>query len=112
MPPLELTISPLGVGDQAQMPNNPSQPRRVQPQGRLHQHRFGLHGEVVGELLSTVGQHPGMGHTELPAKQRIRRHRQGPRSTARAVRTKLAATPAPRRNLVRSQAGVEPISWP
>ena len=56
-----LALGTLGVGGQAQMAHDPPQPGRVQPPGRLHQHRFGLGGQVVGQLLGAVGQHLGMG---------------------------------------------------
>ena len=69
MPPLEFTISAVWVGGQAQMGDDPPQPRRIQPPGRLHQHRFGLGGDRVGEVLGAMGQHPGMGHAEFPADQ-------------------------------------------
>jgi hypothetical protein len=35
----------------------------------------------------------------------------GPQNRARAVRTELAAAPAPSRRRVRSQAAVDPVAW-
>ena len=55
-----VTIRALGVGDLDQMPRQPPQPIRVQPPGRLDQHRFGLGGDLVGQALGAVGDHPGM----------------------------------------------------
>ena len=59
--PLGLGVGALGVGDQPQMGDDPAQPGRVQPPGRLHQDRFGLGGEVVGQVVGAVGQHLGVG---------------------------------------------------
>ena len=61
MAPLSLGLGALGVDSRAQMGDDPAQPGRVQPPGRRHQHRLGLGGEVVGQVLGAVGQHLGVG---------------------------------------------------
>jgi len=62
----------VGVGDQPEMPQNPSQPGWVQPTSRFDQDRFGLDGDPVGEVLSAVGHHRGVGDRQLPVRQRGR----------------------------------------
>ena len=59
--PLGLGVGALGVDSRAQMGDDPAQPGRVKPPSRGQQGRFGLGGEVVGQLLGAVGQHLGMG---------------------------------------------------
>ena len=56
------------VSDQTQMAQDPPQPRRIQPSGRLHQHRLGRHRHLLGQLLGAMSQHPSMGHRELPTR--------------------------------------------
>ena len=92
------------------MAQDPPQPGRVQPPGRLHQHRLGLGGQVVGELLGAVGQHLGMGRRELPVGQGLGGRGQGateqgpggphragwprPHPSAAGSRSQLAVEPA------------------
>ena len=45
----------------------PAAPRRVQPPRRLHQHRFRLGGQVVGELWVPWANTCGMGHESSPS---------------------------------------------
>ena len=59
-----------------------------------HQHRLGLGGEVLGEGLGAVGEHPGMGGNS-PLVRVWAVAANGPRNRARAVRTALLAAPAP-----------------
>jgi hypothetical protein len=94
------------------MTKDPPQPRRIQPTRRLHQHRFGLDGDLLGELLGAGGEHPGMSRRELAAGEGGGGGGQGPPNSARAVRTELAAAPAPSRSRLRSQPAVEVPSWP
>jgi hypothetical protein len=63
------------------MADDLSQPGWVQPPGRLHQHRFGLHSDVVGELLGAGGQDAGVGGRQLPVGQRPGRLGQRGRGT-------------------------------
>ena len=51
------------------MAQDRSQPGRVQPPGRLHQHRFGLHGDVIREVVGAVGQDRGMGRGDVAGGQ-------------------------------------------
>jgi hypothetical protein len=51
------------------MGDDPAQPRRVQPPGRLHQHRFGLGGQMVGQIVGAGGQHLGVGRGDVPGGQ-------------------------------------------
>ena len=51
------------------MTDDPPQPGRVQPPGRLHQHRLGLGREVIRQVLGVVGQHLGMGRRDGPLDQ-------------------------------------------
>ena len=53
-------VDAVGVGELAQIPHGLAEPRWVQPGGRLDQDRFGVGGEVVGEVAGALGQHPGM----------------------------------------------------
>ncbi len=55
----------VGVGDLEQVPHDPPQPAWVQLSGRLDQHRFRFHGDVVGQVLGAGGDHLGMGDREL-----------------------------------------------
>jgi hypothetical protein len=48
------------------MRDSPSQPRWVQPAGGLRQDRFGLGGNMIGEVVGAVGEHAGVGRGELP----------------------------------------------
>ena len=107
--PLGLALGTLGVSGRQEMAHDPPQPGRVQPPGRRHQHRFGLGGQVVGELLGAVSQHLGMGERQLPVDQRLGGlrsggHRTGPGRSAPA----MAAAPAPIRSRARSHPAVEP----
>jgi hypothetical protein len=77
MAPLPLRLGTVGVGDQLEVAKDPPQPRRIQPSGRRQQDRFGLDGEVVGEGLGAVGQHPSMGDREIPTGQGSSRGGQG-----------------------------------
>ena len=61
MAPLLKLVGTLGVGDLLQMPQDPAQPGRVQPGGRLQEHRLGLGGDLGGQLLGAVGEHLGVG---------------------------------------------------
>ena len=67
----------VGVGDQLEMAQDLSQPGRVQPPGRLHQHRFGLGGDVIREVVGADREHAGMGHRELPGGQGLSGRGQG-----------------------------------
>jgi hypothetical protein len=49
--PLTVVIGAVGVGDLLEVAQDPPQPGRVQPTGGLQQPRFGLHREVVGEVV-------------------------------------------------------------
>ena len=66
--PVVLTV---GVGHRHQMANGPPQPGRVQPPGRLDQHRFGLGSGLGGQVVGALGQHAGVGGRELPSAQRL-----------------------------------------
>ena len=101
-------VAAVGVGDQPQMPQDPPQPGWVQPTGGLHQHGFGLGGDVVGQVVGALGQHPGVGSRDVPSVTAWAVAVRGPRNRARAVRTALLAAAAPRRSRPRSQAAVEP----
>jgi hypothetical protein len=59
----------VGVGDSAKVGDHPSQAWRIQAAGRLQQDRFGLDGDVGGEVLGARGQHAGMGGRQLPIGQ-------------------------------------------
>ena len=61
MAPLLKLPGTLGIGDQPQMPQDPPQPRRVQPPRRLDQDGFGFGGDLGGQLLGAVGEHLGVG---------------------------------------------------
>jgi hypothetical protein len=67
--PLGPGLGGVGVGDEAQVGDDPSQARRVEAAGGLQQHRFGLDRRVGGEVLGAVGQHGGVGHGELAVGQ-------------------------------------------
>ena len=54
-------LGPAGVGDLDQVLDHLAQPGRIQAPGRLEQDRFGVGGEVVGELAGAVDQDPSMG---------------------------------------------------
>jgi hypothetical protein len=64
--PLDPVLGGVGVGDQPQMGDGPPQPWRVQAPGRVHQDRFGVGGDMVGEVVGAGGEHLGVGHRELP----------------------------------------------
>ena len=107
------SVGAVGVGHQPQMGDRPPQPGRVQTAGRFQQDWFGLGGEVVGEILGAGGQHLGVRRGDGPRRPRPGRSAvRGPRYRARAVRTMLAAVPAPMRSRRRSQAAVEPAWTP
>ena len=120
MPQLGVAISGLRVGDQAQKPQDPPQPRRIQPTGRRHQHRLGLHSHLLGEVLGAMSQHPGMSHRELPTKQRIRGDRQrttehgpgGPHEAGRGTGPQPQPGPQPGRRRADLLALVSPGSAP
>jgi hypothetical protein len=61
----------VGVDHLPQLGHRSAQPGWVQPPGRRHQHRFGLSGDVVGQVLGAGGQHAGMGRRELALDQRL-----------------------------------------
>ena len=108
MAPLGLVVGALGIGNQPQVAQGPPQPRRIQPPGGgLQQHRLGLRRSAIGEVVGAMGQHRGVGDRELPGAQRLGGPGQGPRNSERAVRTALAAAPAPMRSRPRSQLAVE-----
>ena len=67
----------LGVGDQLEVADDPPEPARIQPAGRLDQDRFGLDRDLVGELVSAGGQDAGMGGGELAVGQGLAGGRQG-----------------------------------
>ena len=69
MPQLAVAVGGGRVGDKTKMSDDPPQPGRVQPTGRLHQHRLRRHSHIVGEVLGAMSQHPSMGHSELPSDQ-------------------------------------------
>ena len=66
MTPLPITISAIRVSDLEQMAQEPPQPSWVQPTGRLHQDRFGLDGDVVGQRMGAGGDHLGMRDRDRP----------------------------------------------
>ena len=87
MAPLGLALGTLGVGGRQEMAQDPPQPGRVQPPRRLHQHRFGLGGQVVGQLAGCRGPAPGHGpprapHQPRPGRSRSKGHRTGPGRSA------------------------------
>jgi hypothetical protein len=67
--PLGLGVGAVGIGDQPQMGHGLAQPRRVQPPRGVQQHRFGLGGGVVGQVVGAVGQHLGMRQGDSPVGQ-------------------------------------------
>jgi len=67
----------VGVGDLAQISHGLAELGWVEAAGRLDQDRFGVGGEVVGELAGALGQHPGMSRGDLAAGQRLSGRRQG-----------------------------------
>jgi hypothetical protein len=54
-------LSPFRIGDLDQIPDRLAQQRRIQPGGRLEQHRFGVGRDLVGEVTGALGEDPGMG---------------------------------------------------
>ena len=77
MAPLGLAVGGVGVGDQPQMAQDSSQPGWVEAAGRLHQDRFGLGGDLGGEVVGADREHAGMSHRQLPVGQRGGRLGQG-----------------------------------
>jgi len=77
MAPLGAVALALWVGHQPQMPQEPPQPGWVQPPGGIHQHGFGLGGDVEGEVLGAGGQHGGVGSREVPVGHGLGRRSQG-----------------------------------
>jgi hypothetical protein len=61
MAPLNFAVGALGVDGLLEMAQDPPQPRRIQPTGCLQQHRLRLHSDMVGKLVSAMGQRAGMG---------------------------------------------------
>jgi hypothetical protein len=59
------------------MAQDSSQPGRVQAAGRLHQDRFGLGGDLGGQVVGADREHAGMRHRQLPGGQRGGRLGQG-----------------------------------
>jgi hypothetical protein len=59
----------VGVGDLAQISHGLAELGWVEAAGRVDQDRFGVGGEVVGELAGALGQHPGMGRGDLALGQ-------------------------------------------
>jgi hypothetical protein len=112
MTPLGLLPGPLGIGDQPQVAHDAPQPGRVQPPGRLQRDRFGLGGNMAGEVLDSLGERAGMGHRQLPVGHAWAVAAKGPRTSARAVRTQLAAVPAPMCSRLRRQLAVEGAGVP
>jgi hypothetical protein len=68
-------VGTLGVGDLAQLPNQPPQLRRIDPAGRLQQDRVGLELHMLREVLGAVGHHSGVRGRDLPSTQGSRRLR-------------------------------------
>jgi hypothetical protein len=62
MPMVDQLVSPVGVGDLAQIAHRLAQPRRVQPGRRFEQDGFGPGGDVGGELVGAVSEDLGVGH--------------------------------------------------
>ena len=58
--------APSGSATWSRWPSEPPQPTWVQPSGRLDQHRFGLGGDVVGQVVGAGGQDLGVGDRQLP----------------------------------------------
>ena len=69
MAPLGLAVGGVGVGDQPQMAQDSSQPGWVEAAGRLHQDRFGLGGDLGGEVVGADREHAGMGGGECSVGQ-------------------------------------------
>jgi len=69
MAPLGLGVGAVRVGDHAQVAHHPSQPGRVQPSGGLDQDRFGLGGQVVGQVSGAVSQDAGVSDRDGPISQ-------------------------------------------
>ena len=115
-----MAVGRVRVSDQTQMSDDPPQPGRIQPTGRLHQHRLGRHRHLLGQLLGAMGQHPSMPNRELPTDQRRSRGRQrttkqgpGRADTAgRGPSTQPQPGPQPGRGRANLLALVSPASPP
>ena len=103
MPPLQFTVGAVRVGHQLEMAQDPSQPRRIQPTGRLHQHRLGLHGHLVGQVLGAMSQHPSMSDRDLPTRSTHRPSPPEDHGTGPGRSAKLAAAPG-----TQTQPGPQP----
>jgi hypothetical protein len=68
MTPVIVMLGAIGVGDQLEVAQDPPQPGRIQPTGCFQQDRFGLGGHMLGEVLGALGQHPGMGGSDVPVR--------------------------------------------
>jgi hypothetical protein len=112
MAALGLLVGTLGVGDQLEVADSPPQLGWVKAAGRLDQDRFGLGGELVGEVVGAVGHHGGMATESSPSVRAWAVWGRGSRNRARAVRTLLWAALAPIRSRARSQPAVEPTWTP
>jgi hypothetical protein len=91
MATLSVPIRAIGVGDLEQVAHEPAQPGRVQLPGRLDQDRFGLHRDLVGEVVGAVSDHLGVSDRQLPVADGLggfgqRSPEQGPGGPHRAGR--------------------------
>ena len=116
MAALGLLVGTLGVGDPAQVADDLAQPGRIQPPGRLHQHRLSLGGELVGELLGACSQDGGVSDRQLPVGQRLGRlgqgaTEQGPGRPDRAVGGP-GAHPQPGPEPAGGRADLDPVLGP
>jgi hypothetical protein len=67
--PLLVLLGGIRVGDRPQVREDPPQPPRVKPPGRLQQHRLGLGGGVGGQLGGAGRQHPRVRGRQLPGRK-------------------------------------------
>ena len=112
MAPLGLSVGTLRVGHQAQMTDDPSQPRRIQPPGRFHQHRFGSAVTWAGRSWVPAASTWAWAGESSPSANAWAVRVRGPRYRARAVRTRLLAAPALMRKRLRSHPAVEEACTP
>jgi hypothetical protein len=69
--PLGPALGDLGVGDPAQVGDDPAQPEWVQPAGRRQQHRLGRGGGGGGQVVGAGGQDLGVSCRQVPVGQGV-----------------------------------------